>query len=152
MYWYWNNMPVFISHSAVVSLIQLPEFSVRQHPRKSWKVKRGRIKLAETLAAIPLFRRAQALHALIGMGSAVLAAALPYPGKATRISRKGQRSTKLAATPLFGPMKVLHTLTGMGSAALVVLCLTRPQVRWREFSARDKEVLNWQPYRYYYYS
>ena len=28
------------------------------------------------------------------MGSAVLAAALPYPGKATRISRKGQRNTK----------------------------------------------------------
>ena len=28
------------------------------------------------------------------MGSAALAAAVPYPGKATRISRKEQRSTK----------------------------------------------------------
>ena len=33
------------------------------------------------------------LHTLIGMGSAALAAAVPYSGKAARISRKGQRST-----------------------------------------------------------
>ena len=32
------------------------------------------------------------LHTLIGMGSAALAAAVPYPGKATHIFRKGQRS------------------------------------------------------------
>ncbi len=32
------------------------------------------------------------LHTLIGMGSAALAATVPYPGKMTRISRKGQRS------------------------------------------------------------
>ena len=31
------------------------------------------------------------LHTLIGKGSAALAAAVPYPGKATRISREGQR-------------------------------------------------------------
>ena len=29
-------------------------------------------------------------HTLIGMGSAALAAVVPYPGKATRISREGQ--------------------------------------------------------------
>ena len=34
------------------------------------------------------------LHTLVGMGSAALAGAVPYPGKATRISHKGQRSTK----------------------------------------------------------
>ena len=30
----------------------------------------------------------------MGMGSAALAAAVHYPGKATRISRKGQRGTQ----------------------------------------------------------
>ena len=29
------------------------------------------------------------LHTLVGMGSAALAAAVPYPGKATEIFRKG---------------------------------------------------------------
>ena len=33
------------------------------------------------------------LHTLVGMGSAALAAIVLYPGKATRISRKGQGST-----------------------------------------------------------
>ena len=33
------------------------------------------------------------VHTLIGMGSAALAAAVPYPGRATIIYRKGQRST-----------------------------------------------------------
>ena len=33
-------------------------------------------------------------HTLIGMGSAALAATVPYPGKADRFSRKEQRSTK----------------------------------------------------------
>ena len=33
------------------------------------------------------------LHTLIGMGSAALAAAVPYPVKTIRISREGQRST-----------------------------------------------------------
>ena len=47
-----------------------------------------------TLAAIALFGHTKILHTLIGMGSAALAAAVPYPGKATRISRKEQRSTK----------------------------------------------------------
>ena len=42
-------------------------------------------------------------------------------------------------------MKVLHTMIGMVSAALVVLCYI--QVRRLKFPARDKEVLNWQPYQ-----
>ena len=35
------------------------------------------------------------LHTLIEIGSAVLAAAVPHPGKVTQISNKGQRSTKI---------------------------------------------------------
>ena len=35
------------------------------------------------------------LHTLTGMGSAALAAAAPYPGKAARIPRKGQGRTKI---------------------------------------------------------
>ena len=38
---------------------------------------------SQTLAAIPLFGVTKILHTLIGMGSAVLAAAVPYPGKAS---------------------------------------------------------------------
>ena len=34
------------------------------------------------------------LQTLIGMGSAALAAAVFHPGKATRVSHKGQRGTK----------------------------------------------------------
>ena len=44
--------------------------------------------------AIPLFGHTKILQTLIGMGSAALAAAVPYPGKATRIARRGQESTK----------------------------------------------------------
>ena len=40
--------------------------------------------------AIPLFGHTKILQTLIGMGSAALAAAVPYPGEATRISSKGQ--------------------------------------------------------------
>ena len=103
-------------------------------------------KFAETLAAIPLFRRTKVLHALIGkkMVSIALGAVVPYPGKATRISHKGQRGTKLAAIPVSGHTKVLHTLIGMVSAAPAVLCYIH--VRWFEFPARDKEALNWQPH------
>ena len=81
-------------------------------------------KFAETLAAIPLFRRTKVLHALIGkkMVSIALGAVVPYPGKVTRISHKGQRGTKLAAIPVSGHTKVLHTLIGMVSAAPAVLC------------------------------
>ena len=39
-------------------------------------------------------RHTKILHTLIGMGSAALAAALPYPGTATRITHKGRRSTE----------------------------------------------------------
>ena len=38
-----------------------------------------------------MFGHTKILHTLIGMGSAALAAAVPRPGKATRISRKRQR-------------------------------------------------------------
>ena len=38
--------------------------------------------------SLPLFGHTKILQTLIGMGSAALAAALPYLGKATRISRK----------------------------------------------------------------
>ena len=41
------------------------------------------------------------------MGSAALAAAVPYPGKATRIVRKGQRTT----TPLLPPPTTTTTTT-----------------------------------------
>ena len=50
---------------------------------------------SKTLAAIPLSGHRKMQHTLVGMGSAALAAAVPCPGKATRISRKGQKkSTK----------------------------------------------------------
>ena len=45
----------------------------------------------QCLATMPLFGHPKILQALIGVGSAALAAAVPCPGKATRISRKGQR-------------------------------------------------------------
>ena len=50
------------------------------------------VKKTQTLAAIALFVHTKVLHALMGMGSAALAAAVLH--KATRISRKGQRSTE----------------------------------------------------------
>ena len=37
--------------------------------------------------------RSKILHTLVGMGSAALATAVPYPGMATSVSCKGQRST-----------------------------------------------------------
>ena len=40
-------------------------------------------------AAVPLSGHTKTLHTPIGMGSAALAAAVLYPGKATRISYKG---------------------------------------------------------------
>ena len=51
------------------------------------------VKNSKTLAAILLFGRTKILHSPIGMASAALATALPCPGKATRISHKGQWST-----------------------------------------------------------
>ena len=47
----------------------------------------------KSLAAIPLIGHTKTLHTLIGMGSAALAASVPYPGKQVRrhfFSRKGQ--------------------------------------------------------------
>ena len=43
---------------------------------------------------LPLLVYTKILHTLIGMGSAALVAALPYPCKAIRISRKGKSSTE----------------------------------------------------------
>ena len=40
------------------------------------------IKKNQTLAAIPLFRHTEILHTPTGIGTAALAAAVPYPGKA----------------------------------------------------------------------
>ena len=51
------------------------------------------LKKSQTLAAIPLFGHTKILHTLRGMGSAALAAAVPYPGTEIRISRKGQWNT-----------------------------------------------------------
>ena len=42
---------------------------------------------------MPLFGNAKILHTLIGVGSAALAAAVPYLGKMTQISHKAQWST-----------------------------------------------------------
>ena len=46
---------------------------------------------SQALAAILLFTYTKMLHILIGMGSAAPAAAVPYPGKMTRISGKRQK-------------------------------------------------------------
>ena len=53
------------------------------------------------LADMPFFGHMKILHTLIGMGSTARVAAVPYPGKATKISHKGQRSTKKLFT-VFG--------------------------------------------------
>ena len=54
-----------------------------------------------TLAAIPLSGHMKILHTLIGMGSTARVAAVPYPGKATKISHKGQRSTNKLFTSVW---------------------------------------------------
>ena len=51
------------------------------------------IKMSRTLK-IPLLGHLNILHTLIGMGSAALAAAVPYPAKMTQIPHKGQWSHK----------------------------------------------------------
>ena len=50
---------------------------------------------SQTLTAIPLFGYRKMLHTQVGMGSAALGAAVSYPGKATWISRSGQRGTNI---------------------------------------------------------
>ena len=47
-------------------------------------------KIPNTGSHIPLFGHTKTLHTPIGVGSAALAAAVPYPGKATLISSKEQ--------------------------------------------------------------
>ena len=42
-----------------------------------------------------MFGHRKILHTLIGMGSAAPAAAVPYPGKVTRISSKGLKKIKI---------------------------------------------------------
>ena len=48
----------------------------------------GTLKIPKTGTHFPLFGYTKTLHTLIAMGSAALAAALLYPRKVTRISRK----------------------------------------------------------------
>ena len=51
---------------------------------------------SQTLAVVPMFEHTKILYTLIGVGSAALiAAAMPNPGKSTRNSCKGQWSTKI---------------------------------------------------------
>ena len=50
---------------------------------------------SQTLVAIPLFGHMKIQHTLIGMGSSVLLVAVPYLGKVTEVSHKGQWSTKI---------------------------------------------------------
>ena len=55
----------------------------------------GLVKILHTLIGMgrilhTLIGMGRILHTLVGMGSAALAGAVPYPGKATRIFRKGQ--------------------------------------------------------------
>ena len=45
------------------------------------------------MAAITLFGHTERLHLVVGMGSAALAAAVPFSGKATRMSHKGKLCT-----------------------------------------------------------
>ena len=52
------------------------------------------LEIPNTGSHMPLFGHTKILHTPIGMGSAALAAALLYHGKATRISRKGQSTKK----------------------------------------------------------
>ena len=50
----------------------------------------------QALAAIPLLGHTKILQTLIGMGSAALVAAVPNPGKATRIvNDNNNKSTKI---------------------------------------------------------
>ena len=51
------------------------------------------LKIPNTVSHIIVWTH-EILHTLVGLGSAALAAAVPYPAKATRISHYGQRSTK----------------------------------------------------------
>ena len=48
---------------------------------------------SQALEAIPLFAHTKILYSLVGTGSAALAAPVPYPGMAARISHEGQLST-----------------------------------------------------------
>ena len=47
-------------------------------------------KKSQTLEAFVVWRNENTAHTLVGTGSAALAAAVPYPVKATPISRKAQ--------------------------------------------------------------
>ena len=64
--------------------------------------------------------RRNTIHTLIGMGSTALVAAVPYPGKVTQISHKGQRSNrkkkekkkKKEKTTTYKPFKTCKELIG----------------------------------------
>ncbi len=69
-------------------------YSPRVRARASTSVRT--LKIPNTGNHIALFGDRKTLHTLIGMGSAALGTAMLYPGKATWISRMGQRiSTKI---------------------------------------------------------
>ena len=71
-------------------------------------------------------------QALTGMGGAAPAAAAPFPGKATRIFRKGQRSTiKLSVS--FKTARLFYEpvcLGGVKSASALFACLVNSCGSW----------------------
>ena len=80
------------------------------------------LKIPNTGSHMLLFGHTKILHTPVGMGSAALAAALFYHGKATRISRKGQSTKKiklkLKSTPVLKlilfVVVVFSRMTGTG--------------------------------------
>ena len=87
-----NRQGIFIPEST--SRVDIFSYGVRTAPCvQSHASTTVRVKKSQTLEAIPLFGHTKILHTLVGMGSAALAAAAPYPGKTSRILREGQTST-----------------------------------------------------------
>ena len=77
------------------------------------------IKKSPILSAIPLFGHMKILHTLTGMGSAALVAAVPCPGKATRISCMEQGSNNFKKwTPKMHIFCVFRPACAFGSVSL----------------------------------
>ena len=73
-----------------VRVFSANSYGVRTTPVCTWHASTSVHTLkTQTLAAVPLVGHTKILHTLIGMGSNTLVAAVLYPHKATRISRKG---------------------------------------------------------------
>ena len=62
------------------------------HYKKWWSIKETQMSAQAVFLPFSFF--SWKLHTLLGMGSAALAVAVPYPGKTSQISRKGQSSTE----------------------------------------------------------